>query len=497
MSESEREHKVEAVGVAPGDVLAGKFRVERVLGAGGMGVVVAAHHLQLDEKVAIKFLLPASVTKPDVLARFEREARAAVKIKSEHVARVIDVGRLQTGSPYMVMEYLEGGDLRSWLKERGAMATEQAAEFVLQACEAIAEAHALGIVHRDLKPANLFCLRRADGLLSIKVLDFGISKVGAGMRGSAPELDMTSTGAVVGSPLYMSPEQLKSSKGVDQRTDVWSLGVILYELVAGKPPFVAESITELAIEIATGTPKPLRELKTDVSRGYEDVVARCMVKDRTQRIQNVGELALALRDYAPKRAAASVDRILRTMEAAGTKLSVNPPSGMAQAAFDDTVSVDDVQAGTNASWAGTGTQKRKKERRRAWIGAVAAAGAVAVAGAGVLVVTSRVHEVSGAPPAAASASAPAEGTAATSATGAASESASAVESATAAPSPSVAAQPSAAASGATPPARRRGAPGPAPAKTATTAPAAAPTPSCRIVTDYDSDGNPHFKKVCN
>jgi len=489
MSESEREHSVEVVGVAPGDVLAGKFRVERVLGAGGMGVVVAAHHLQLDEKVAIKFLLPSAVTKPDVLARFEREARAAVKIKSEHVARVIDVGRLETGAPYMVMEYLEGGDLRAWLKERGAMATEQAAEFVLQACEAIAEAHALGIVHRDLKPANLFCIRRADGLLSIKVLDFGISKLGAGMGGSAPELEMTSTGAVVGSPLYMSPEQLKSSKGVDARTDVWSLGVILYELVAGKPPFVAESITELAIEIATGTPKPLRELKSDVSRGYEDVVARCMVKDRTQRIQNVAELALALRDFAPKRAAASVDRILRTMEAAGTKLQVKPPSGMTQVAFDDTVSVDDVQAGTNASWAGTGTEKRRKERRRAWVGAVAAAGAVVVVGAGVLVVKSRVHEVSGAP----QASAPAEGSAAASATGAALESASAVESATAAASPSAAPQPSAAASSATPPPRRRGAPGPAPVKTATPA----PTPTCRIVTDYDSDGNPHFKKVCN
>jgi serine/threonine-protein kinase len=419
-----------------------------------------------------------------------------VKIKSEHVARVIDVGRLENGSPYMVMEYLEGGDLRSWLKERGAMTAEQAAEFVLQACEAIAEAHALGIVHRDLKPANLFCIRRADGVLSIKVLDFGISKVGAGMRGSAPELDMTSTGAVVGSPLYMSPEQLKSSKEVDARTDIWSLGVILYELVAARPPFEAESITELAIEIATGMPKSLRMLKPDLPSGFEDVVSRCMVKDRAARIQSVGELAIALKDYAPKRAAASVDRVLRTMEAAGAPLPVKPPSGMFRAAFDDTVSVDQVQAGTNASWAGTGTGKRKKERRRVLRGVVAAAGAVAVIGAAMIVVKSRVHDVDGVSQGAASASA-ASATAA--ASGAAAGAGAASEAASTAAIPPAAPQPSATASSATAPTRRWVAPSPPPARTTapTPTPAPAPTPTCRIVTEYDADGQPHFKKVCN
>src|SRR5580658_3035975 len=161
-----------AAGVVEGDVLEGKYRIERVLGVGGMGVVVAAHHIQLDEKVALKFLLPSALGNPDAVARFAREARAVVKIKSEHVARVSDVGALQDGAPYMVMEYLEGGDLEAWLQERGPLPIEQTVEFVLQACEAIAEAHALGIVHRDLKPANLFCIRRADGLLSIKVLAF-------------------------------------------------------------------------------------------------------------------------------------------------------------------------------------------------------------------------------------------------------------------------------------------------------------------------------------
>src|SRR5262245_57586046 len=149
--------------VKEGDVLAGKYRIERVLGEGGMGVVVAAMHLQLDERVAIKFLLPGALHNPEAVARFAREARAAVKIKSEHVARVSDVGTLETGAPYMVMEFLQGRDLSAVLAQNGAFPLADAAEFVLQACEALAEAHALGIVHRDLKPANLFLANRADG----------------------------------------------------------------------------------------------------------------------------------------------------------------------------------------------------------------------------------------------------------------------------------------------------------------------------------------------
>src|SRR5512146_2483854 len=207
-----------SVDVREGDVLAGKYRIDKILGAGGMGVVVAAHHLHLDEKVAIKFLLFEALKNAEVVARFAREARAAVKIKSEHVARVSDVGTLENGSPYMVMEYLEGDDLSHLLAARGRFAVGEAIDFVLQACEAIAEAHVLGIVHRDLKPANLFCIRRADGRLSVKVLDFGISKmntVGAGGAASSTggrDQSMTRTSAIMGSPLYMSPEQLQSSK---------------------------------------------------------------------------------------------------------------------------------------------------------------------------------------------------------------------------------------------------------------------------------------------
>jgi len=199
--------------VEVGQMLAGKYRIDRVLGAGGMGVVVAATHVQLDQKVAIKFLLPVALANADVVARFQREARACVKITSEHVARVIDVGTLDTGAPYMVMEYLEGTDLAHRIVE-GQLSVREAVRFVLEACEALAEAHAAGIIHRDLKPANLYLARRADKTSMVKVLDFGISKtISAG--GASPSFGggaMTSTQAVMGSPYYMSPEQLMSAK---------------------------------------------------------------------------------------------------------------------------------------------------------------------------------------------------------------------------------------------------------------------------------------------
>ena len=251
-------------GVRPGDILAGKYRVERVLGIGGMGAVVAAHHLQLGERVALKFLLPEALTSAEAVGRFVREARAAVRIKSDYVARVIDVGRLENSAPYMVMEYLEGTDLAGWLRRWGPLPAEQAVEFVLQACVAIADAHGLGIVHRDLKPANLFCTRRSDGQLVVKVLDFGISKLTDGAPSEPGAMAATRTSAVMGSPLYMSPEQFRSAKTVDARTDIWSLGVILFELLGGVVPFQGEGFGELAVKIATqdapslGEPSPGR-----------------------------------------------------------------------------------------------------------------------------------------------------------------------------------------------------------------------------------------------
>jgi eukaryotic-like serine/threonine-protein kinase len=364
--------------IREGEILAGKYRVDRVLGVGGMGVVAAAHHLELDDKVAIKFLLPETLGNAEAVARFAREARAAVKIKSEHVARVSDVGKLENGAPYMVMEYLEGMDLSGWLSKHGPLPLEQAAEFILQASEAIAEAHTLGIVHRDLKPANLFVIRRPDGALSIKVLDFGISKM-TSLSGSGGEGSMTRTSTMMGSPIYMSPEQIQSSKDVDQRGDIWALGVILYELITGEPPFGGEHMAELIFSIISAAPPPMRARRPDVPPELERVILHCLEKQRSSRFPTVEEMAIALLPFAPKRSAVSVERI------SGVTTGRNPRGGLATVAINPAAPVNAsttgadraVGAGTQASWGNTATTK--KHAPLLWVG-LAAAFVVAVGG---------------------------------------------------------------------------------------------------------------------
>jgi serine/threonine-protein kinase len=293
--------------VHPGQILAGKFEVERVLGHGGMGIVVAARHTQLEQRVALKFLLPVACEVPGAVSRFLREGKAAARITSEHVARVIDTGVLEGGAPYLVMEYLEGSDLGQVLQQRGRIAPDVAIEYVLQACEAIVEAHELGVVHRDLKPANLFLSRRADGSPLVKVLDFGISKVEG--RGSRSQL--TSASVLMGSPRYMSPEQMLSAKDVDARTDVWALGVILFELVTGKPVWNADTMQGLCALIATAPAPSLRDVMPGAPVALDEAIARCLAKSRDARLVSIAELALALEPIAPASARTSIDRILR------------------------------------------------------------------------------------------------------------------------------------------------------------------------------------------
>ncbi|MDQ2644834.1 MAG: protein kinase [Myxococcota bacterium] len=295
---------------SPGDIVAGKYRIERQLGAGGMGIVVAASHVVLQERVAMKFLSPELAVNDEAVARFVREARAACRIKSEHIARVSDVGTLESGIPYLVMEYLEGQDLAELLAQKSSLPPAEAVGFVLQACEAIAEAHVLGIVHRDLKPANLFLTHRIDGTSCIKVLDFGVSKLVYSAT-SKLSAGLTGSSAVMGSPLYMSPEQLRAARSVDPRADVWALGVILYELIAGKPPFWGETLPEVSIKIAVDPPEPMGVKRRDVTPALEAVVFRCLQKDREKRFRDISELARALAPHGPDGASHSAERIRR------------------------------------------------------------------------------------------------------------------------------------------------------------------------------------------
>lgn len=287
-----------------GDVVEGKYEILEILGAGGMGVVVAARHNRLDERVAIKFLKPRAEGAIEAQERFLREARACAKIKSEHVVRVMDCSVLPSGAPYILMEHLEGTDLAQHPRP---IAVEDVVDWVLQACEAVAEAHALGFVHRDLKPSNLFLTRRGDGSACVKVLDFGISKVMPEVSGTDPSL--TDTQSVFGSPAYMSPEQVRSAKRADPRSDIWALGVILYELLTGELPFRGETSSGTLAAIVADTPHPPGSLRRDVSAELGAAILHCLEKDPSARFQNLGELARALAPHGGASAAQSLERI--------------------------------------------------------------------------------------------------------------------------------------------------------------------------------------------
>ncbi|MGO9835243.1 MAG: serine/threonine-protein kinase [Polyangiaceae bacterium] len=314
---------------AAGTVVAGKYRVEGPLGEGGMGVVVLATHVGLDQRVAIKFLLPESLKRKDSVERFFREAKVAAKVRSDYVARVHDVGKTDDGVPYIVMEYLEGSDLGSLIDRPGSLPIDEVCEIALQACEALAEVHAAGIVHRDLKPTNLFVTRRADGSPAVKLLDFGISKLSASAYPSETDPALTATTAIMGSPSYMSPEQLKSTKEVDHRTDVWALGTVLYEAITGRPAFRGETLPQVCAMIAADDPVPPSTLRPGIPEELDLVVLRCLRKNPAEREELV-DLSRVLAKLAPSRARASLERIEATLGAPSTASSPSTPESAAR-----------------------------------------------------------------------------------------------------------------------------------------------------------------------
>jgi serine/threonine-protein kinase len=312
-----------AVPAQIGDIIAEKYRVERVIGEGGMAVVFAAHHLQLDRIVALKILKPTYLSSPDVVARFLREARSAARLTSEHVATVLDVGTLEQGLPYLVMEHLRGSDLGCVLGERGKLPLATAVDLILQVADAIAEAHAQGMVHRDLKPENLFLTRRADGTDLMKVLDFGIAKAAAQSQIQAGP-GVTQPSATFGSPAYMCPEQIRSARDVDARADIWALGVILYELVSGEQPFAAATAAETCAMVLRDEPRSLGALCPDVPKEFVAAVHKCLEKEPERRCPTVVALAGAIAPFGGASAVDSAERIRFVLE--GGSPTLRPPS---------------------------------------------------------------------------------------------------------------------------------------------------------------------------
>jgi hypothetical protein len=281
----------------PGDTIGDKYSLVRTIGEGGMGVVFEAMHLRLRQRLAIKVVRPDVPEFEEVLARFDREARVAAKLRSIHSARVIDVDVLPNGLPYMVLEYLDGRDLGEELRETGPLPVEEAVDIALQVTDAMAEAHSLGVVHRDLKPSNLFVCR-VGGRRVIKVLDFGISKhEGDGER-------ITGSAAYFGTPHYTAPEQLRSASSADGRSDVWSLGVILFELLTGRLPFEGGATSVIAKVVTEAAPRPT-QYREDLPRELVRVVMRALQRDPGERFATMGELAEALAPFGPKQSVAA------------------------------------------------------------------------------------------------------------------------------------------------------------------------------------------------
>jgi serine/threonine-protein kinase len=269
--------------------------------------------VQLEQRVAIKFLRRA-LDSDELRTRFEREARAMGKIESDHVVLVLDAGALDDGAPYMVMEYLDGRDLARVLKEDGPLSVERAVDCMLQVCEALSLAHAAGIVHRDLKPANLFLTKPDDdedeNAVHVKVVDFGISKIlDKKLTDDGKPHEVTTAFTMLGSPRYMAPEQVRNSKDVDGRADLWSVGAVLFQLISGQHAFAAEGNVQASLAVLTGEPQSLLALAPHVPPELDVVVKRCLTREVDERFQSATELAEALRPFASDRAKDSLDRM--------------------------------------------------------------------------------------------------------------------------------------------------------------------------------------------
>ncbi len=345
--------------VSPGQIIGDRYRVDEPIGEGGMGIVCRATHVGLDTPVAIKLIRPDFKDDEEFVRRFLNEARRAALLKSDRVTRVHDVGQLESGEPYLVMELLEGVELEKYLQEHGPLSALDAVNVALQIAEALAEAHAAGIVHRDIKPSNAFLVRRGDGRFAVKILDFGISK--QMFDGTTSVTSLTNHDQSLGSPHYMSPEQMLDPSNVDHRSDIWSVGVVLFELLSGQRPFDGTSMPEVCAKVLTAPAPPLRSVRPDVAPELEAIVMQCLDKNPDARYRDVAALGQALQRFACIHANGEAHVIETT------------------AFFEPVVDVVPEELGSLPPLARPSAPPPPERTRRAhWVGAVGLAAAVAL-----------------------------------------------------------------------------------------------------------------------
>ncbi len=368
--------------VQPGSVIAGKYRVERQLGSGGMGVVVEATHLALGQRVAVKLLDRELASAGENVARFFREARVAASLPSEHIARVSDVGQAEDGAPYLVMELLVGDDLAAEIARAGRLAVADAVDWTLQACEGLADAHAAGVVHRDVKPQNLFLARRPGRPPVLKILDFGLTKeaVREGMT-------LTQPGSIFGTPQYMAPEQVLDSQSVDARCDQHALGMVLYEALTGRPPYEGTAASQLFVVIVTAPPPSARALRAEVPRALDQAIVRALAKKPDERFPSLAEMAEAIAPFGgpPARAvAANVRRVLVASGPGGAARAY--PATAVPAGAGERAGRDPAPSGTDLTSSSDHGRRGRKNLRIAVAGGL---GVVAVAGVAAVMVVGR------------------------------------------------------------------------------------------------------------
>ena len=324
----------EALPDRSGALLAGRYRLVKRLGAGGMGEVYRAHNELVGRDVAVKLLRPEFGANPDTVTRVKREAMAANAVRHPNVVDVLDIVDDESGAPAIVQELLDGKDLAAHRAALGRPLSEaEALDLMIPVVEAVGAAHRAGLMHRDLKLENVFLHRRADGSVTPKVLDFGLSRP----VGESAALRMTATGVMMGTPYYMSPEQVQGHRDIDQRTDVWALGVMLYELVAGQVPFAGDTMGAIFVKVCTFDPFPLRTLAPGVSETYARVVARCLDRDRNQRPADAAALVEELR-LARRNATTVVRGSGAPLPATADTLPARPPRAPPAAVLAPTVS---------------------------------------------------------------------------------------------------------------------------------------------------------------